>query len=82
MMEINQRKTPIYKWADIDFDFISPQSQPRTGRNFPDHTQGKHSSTKNINIPTCTPPLPTKNAQKLAEIANKIKVELPKSNIE
>jgi hypothetical protein len=79
MMEVSQHPKKIigvnsYKWADIDFDFISPQSQPKTAHNHTAYTQGKHSSTKNINIPTSTPPPPTKNAQKLAEIKNKIKV--------
>ena len=86
MMEVNQngKKTPssAYKWADHDFDFISPQNQPSSSKvnHACSEHQNKHSSSKNINIPTSTPPPPTKNATKLAEIANKIKVELPKPN--
>jgi hypothetical protein len=87
MMEVNKNQwkntaTTNYKWADGDFDFISPQNQPKTVHNFSGHTQGKYSSTKNINIPPSIPPPPAKNAQKLAEIANKIKLELPKSSNE
>lgn len=85
MMEVNEagRKTPgtAYNWADSDFDFISPQNQPSNKQAYAYSAyQNKHGSSKNINIPASTPPTATKNATKLAEIANKIKVELPKPN--
>lgn len=76
MIEVSQKSL---KWNSKDFDFITPQNQTKVAHAY--STQGKYSSSKNIMIPVIAPPIQTKNAVKLAEISNKIKVELPKSNI-